>query len=108
MTDSDQQANSRTGDPESEPRRSRLSRILAERPEARPRLRHAVSSLIATALVAFAAMGILLIWHFRRRAQLIRDRLSPPRKVSLPDLATTPDDEQTQPPGSVAADSGSV
>jgi hypothetical protein len=77
-------------DPTREPTRSRLGRILAEQPEARPRLRRAVSSLIATALVALTAIGILLIWHFRRRAQLIRDRLSPPRKVSFPDLKQAP------------------
>jgi hypothetical protein len=88
MNDRDLDATSSSGttDSKREPPRSRLSRILAEQPEARPRLRRAVSSLIATTLVAITAIGILLIWHFRRRAQLIRDRLSPPRKVSFPDL----------------------
>jgi len=92
MTDRDLDAASSAGptDPKREPPRSPLGRILAERPEARPRLRRAVSSLIATVLVAITAIGILLIWHFRRRAQLIRDRLSPPRKVSFPDLRQAP------------------
>jgi hypothetical protein len=93
MTDRDLQASPGPAGPASEPRRTRLGQILAERPEARPRLKNAVSSLIGTALVAFAALGILLIWHLRRRAQLIRDRLTPPRKVSLPDLSTMPGDE---------------
>jgi hypothetical protein len=92
MSDRDQEATSSSGptDSKREPPRSRLSRILAEQPEARPRLRRAVSSLIATALVAITAIGILLIWHFRRRAQLIRERLSPPREVTFPDLRQVP------------------
>jgi hypothetical protein len=93
MTDRDPQASPSSVEPGAKPRQSQLGRILAERPEARPRLSRAVSSLIGTWLVAFAALGILLIWHLRRRAQLIRDRLSPPRKVSLFDLSPTPDDE---------------
>ena len=88
--DLDDISNSGPADSKREPPRSRLSRILAEQPEARPRLRRAVSSLIATALVAITAIGVLMIWHFRRRAQLIRDRLSPPRKVSFPDLRQAP------------------
>ena len=75
--------------PDGEPHRSRLGQILAERPEARPRLKSAVSSLIATTLVAFAASGILLIWHFKRRAQLLRDRLAPPRRITYPELEPT-------------------
>lgn len=86
MAEQEPQAEVSQGRPDGEPKRSRLGQILAERPEARPRLKSAVSSLIATALVAFAAIGILLIWHFKRRAQLLRDRLAPPRKTSYPEL----------------------
>jgi hypothetical protein len=76
-----------------QPKRSRLGQLLAERPEARPRLSRAVGSLLATVLVAIAVLGLLLIWHLRRRAQLIRDRLGPPRAVSLPDLSAAGDDQ---------------
>src|SRR5208337_1697011 len=76
-----------------QPKRSRLGQILAERPEARPRLSRAVGSLLATVLAAIAVLGLLLIWHLRRRAQLIRDRLGPPRAVSLPDLSAAGDDQ---------------
>jgi len=86
MTDRDSRTTTGAGGTEGEPRRSRLGQILAEQPEARPRLSRAVSSLIGTTLVALVAIGILLIWHLRRRAQLIRDRLAPPRDVSLPQL----------------------
>src|SRR5262249_24393380 len=72
-----------------EPRRSRLGHILAEHPEERPRLWRAVSSLIGASVVALAAIGILLVLHLPHRAQLIRDRLSPPRRVSLPELSPT-------------------
>ncbi|WP_165225621.1 hypothetical protein [Aquisphaera insulae] len=78
--------------PEPEPRRSRLGRILAEHPEARPRVRSAVFSLLATALATIAIVGLFLIWHLRRRARMIRERLAPPRRVSLPDL-TAKDEE---------------
>jgi hypothetical protein len=99
MTDRDLEAASGSDptDAKREPPRSRLGRILAEQPEARPRLRRAVGSLIATALAGLTAIGILLIWHFRRRAQLIRDRLSPPRKVSFPDLRQAPAEKPNPP-----------
>jgi hypothetical protein len=71
-------------------RRSQLSRILEERPEARSRLGRAVSALLGTLLVAVAAFGGLLIWHIVRRGRLIRERLNAPRIVRLPD---TPGDE---------------
>jgi hypothetical protein len=86
MIEQDSQSDPLVTKPEDEPRRDRLSRILAERPEARPRLRRAIGSLLAVVLAFIAALGVLMIWHLRRRAQLIRDRLSPPRDVSLPDL----------------------
>jgi hypothetical protein len=69
-----------------EPRRTRLRRILEEQPEARPRLGRAVAVLLGTTLVALAAIGGLLLWHVRRRGRLIRERLSPPRIVRLPDF----------------------
>jgi hypothetical protein len=93
MTEADPPAPSGADTSQGEPKRSRLGQILAERPEARPQLRNAVSSLIGTSLFAFAVIGILLIWHFKRRAQLIRERLSPPRKVSLPDVKQQASDE---------------
>ena len=72
------------GDPTT--RRSQLSRILEERPEARTRLGRAVAALLGTFLVAVAVFGGLLIWHIRRRARLIRERLNAPRIVRLPDV----------------------
>ena len=70
-----------------QPRRSQLSRILEERPEARSRLGRAVAALLGTFLVAVAVFGGLLIWHIMRRGRLIRERLSAPRIVRLPDAA---------------------
>jgi hypothetical protein len=69
-----------------ERRRTPLRRLLEERPEARPRLARAIAELIAATLVALVAIGALLIWHVMRRARLIRERLSAPRAVDLPDL----------------------
>jgi len=89
MTDQENQPRS-GGEADGEPRRTRLGRILAERPEARPRLSRAVGSLLAVILVAIAVLGFLTIWHLRRRAQLIRDRLAPPRRISLPDPLAGP------------------
>jgi hypothetical protein len=68
-------------------RPSRLRRLLQERPEARSRLGRAVAILLATVLVAFTAMGALLIWHLIRRGRLIRERLNPPRNISMPERA---------------------
>ena len=93
MTDPDSQDQPGASGPDGEPHRSRLGQILAERPEARPRLKSAVSSLIATTLVAFAAIGILLIWHFKRRAQILRDHLAPPRRIIYPELDPSPGQE---------------
>ncbi len=69
-----------------EPRRSWLSRIIGQGPEARKRLGEAVAYALGTALVAMAAIGGLLIWHLVRRGRLIRERQAPPRVVRLPDL----------------------
>jgi hypothetical protein len=79
--------------PRPEPRRSELRRLLA-RPDARPRVKQAVASLLATALLAIAVLGGLLIWHFVRRARLIRERLSPPRPVRWPAVESI---ERTEP-----------
>jgi hypothetical protein len=68
-----------------QPRRSQLSRILEERPEARPRLGRAVAALLGTFLVTIVVFGGLLIWHILRRGRLIRERLNDPRIVRLPD-----------------------
>jgi hypothetical protein len=65
--------------------RSRLRRLLEERPEARSRIGRAVAVLLGTSLVALAALGALVIWHLLRRGRLIRERLSPPRVVRLPE-----------------------
>jgi hypothetical protein len=88
MIDGDRNA---SGDPnavKAEPPRSRLRRILDERPEARPRIGRAVATLLGTGLVTFAAFGALLIWHMVRRGRLIRERLSAPRVVRLPEFPT--------------------
>ena len=74
------------------PRQTRLKRILTEKPEARPRLRIAVVSLLETALATIVILGMLLIWHLRRRAELIRERLAAPRPVSLPGAVGDGDD----------------
>lgn len=63
-----------------------MRRLLEERPEARTRLARAIAELIAATLVALVAIGALLIWHVMRRARLIRERLSAPRAVDLPEL----------------------
>lgn len=65
--------------------RSPLKRILDERPEARARLGRAVAELLGTGLFALAVLGGLLVWHVRRRARLIRERLGPPRIVRWPE-----------------------
>ena len=84
MIDDADQARAGAG-PDGQPRRSRLGRILAEQPEARPRLRRAIGGMLATVLASIVVLGLLAIWHLRRRAQLIRDSLAPPRRVPLTD-----------------------
>ena len=68
-----------------EPRRSQLSRLL-DRPDARPRVKRAVASLLAASVAAIAVLGVLVIWHLVRRARLIREGLNPPRSVSWPEV----------------------
>ena len=72
--------------PRGKPGRSRLRRILDERPEARPRLGRAIAVLLGTGLVSLAAIAALSIWHLVRRGRLIRERLNAPRIVRMPDL----------------------
>jgi hypothetical protein len=67
--------------------------ILEERPEARSRLGRAVAALLGTGLVAIAVLGALFLWHVIRRGRLIRERLSPPRIVRMPEI---PDDKIDQ------------
>lgn len=67
-----------------EPRRSRLRQLL-DRPDARPRVRRAVSSLLGTVVVSIAAIGALSIWHLSRRARRIREQLKPPRPTRWPE-----------------------
>ncbi len=50
----------------------------------------AVVSLLTTAVIAIAALGTLLIWHFVRRARLIRAGLNPPRPVRWPEINREP------------------
>jgi hypothetical protein len=73
--------------------RSRLRRLLDERPEARPRIGRAVATLLGTGLVALAAFGVLLIWHLVRRGRLIRERLSAPRVVRIPEFPSSEIDQ---------------
>ena len=56
-------------------RGSRLRRILREHPEARERIGRAVGGLLTAVLATLAAVGVFSIWHLRRRADMIRDRL---------------------------------
>jgi hypothetical protein len=86
MTDADKPKTTDKAAAPGEPKRSRLRQILDEQPEARPRLAKAFVYLLGTTLVAVTALGILLIWHLVRRARLIRERLSPPRVVELPEF----------------------
>jgi hypothetical protein len=64
-----------------QPPKTRLRRILEERPEARPRIGRAVAELLGIGLVSLVALAALVIWHIARRGRLIRERLSPPRAV---------------------------
>ncbi len=95
MIDGDGKTSSGKASQAGEPRRSRLRQILDERPEARPRLGRAIAVLLGTGLVAFAAFGALLIWHIVRRGRLIRERLSAPRVIRLPDFPAQEIDRQS-------------
>jgi hypothetical protein len=86
MTDGDDPTKSAGPREPGEPRRSRLRQLLDERPEARPRIGRAVAALLGTVLFAVAAFGMLLLWHIVRRGRLIRERLSAPRVVRLPEF----------------------
>jgi hypothetical protein len=67
------------------PARSRLRRLL-ERPDARRRVTRAVVSLLGVGIATIGVFGALVIWHLVRRGRLIREGLSPPRVVHLPEL----------------------
>jgi hypothetical protein len=89
MADGEPRDNPVRDEPGPVPRRTRLGRILEEHPEARPQLGDAIGSLLKVVVVTLAIIGLLAIWHLRRRAQLIRERLGPPKDVSLPDFVST-------------------
>jgi hypothetical protein len=78
-----------------EPRRSQLRRILDESPRDRERIGRAIAWLGITMLVAIVSLGLLLIWHLRRRAGLIRNRLAPPRDVGLIDPVAESNEDPT-------------
>jgi hypothetical protein len=66
-------------------RRSWLRRLL-DRPDAAPRVRKAVASLLGVSVLSIGVVGWLTIWHLVRRGRLIRESLAPPRDVQLPEL----------------------
>ncbi len=59
------------------------------KPQERVRIGRAVSALLGVGLTAIAAIGWLAIWHLVRRGRLIRERLGPPKVVSLPEVDST-------------------
>lgn len=65
---------------------SRLRQLL-DNPEARPRVRKAVVSLLSVVVASIGVIGVLLIWHLVRRGRLIREGLAPPKDVRLPDIS---------------------
>jgi len=78
--------------------KTRLGRILREHPEARDRLRRAVGGLLGALVATIAAVGVLLIWHLRRRADLVRARLGEAPPSPLPDPADLrPEPEKDRP-----------
>ncbi len=91
--------------PAAEPAKTRLGRLLAERPEARSRIARAVGGLLAVALATVAAIGVLLIWHLRRRAGLIREKLATRCDVSLADWELLDPDARTDDDGDGAESS---
>jgi hypothetical protein len=95
MIDGDGKASSGPASRPGEPRRSRLRQILDERPEARTRIGRAIAVLLGTTLITFAAVGGLLIWHIIRRGRLIRERLSAPRVIHLPEFPAQEIDRQS-------------
>ncbi|WP_422924642.1 hypothetical protein [Singulisphaera sp. PoT] len=75
--------------PEREPPPTGLRQIL-QRPGARKRVGSAVASLMGAGLVAILAIGVLVIWHAIRRANLVRERLGPPRIAGLLEFEDRP------------------
>ncbi len=79
------------------------------REQIRERLRKPVGEFLGAILLGVGAISFLAIWHLLRRGRLIREGLSPPRDVKLPDVRALlasgagtepepPDDPQTQAP----------
>ncbi|MDE2506600.1 MAG: hypothetical protein KGM43_05275 [Planctomycetota bacterium] len=66
-----------------QPRDGGLKRLL-EQPGARPRIGRAVASLMGVGIVTIGVLGVLLGWHLKRRARLIRERLGQPRRTFHP------------------------
>ena len=60
------------------PRGGGLKRLLKQ-PGARPRIGRAVASLMGVGILTIGVLGVLLGWHSKRRARVIRERLGPPR-----------------------------
>ena len=56
------------------------------RRDARRRIGRVAATWGALTLVAVATLAGLILWHLIRRGRLIRQGLSPPRVVRLPDL----------------------
>ncbi|MDG3003795.1 hypothetical protein [Paludisphaera mucosa] len=84
--------------------KTRLGRILREHPEARGRLSRAVAGLLTALLATLAAVCALLIWHLRRRADIIRSRLGMARVAPLldpsqlrPETTPKPETEKDRP-----------
>jgi hypothetical protein len=78
--------------------KTRLGRLLREHPEARDRLKNAVGGLLTAVLATIAAVAALSIWHLRRRADLIRERLEGCRGCDLdpPDPRTEIETENSK------------
>ncbi|OJW22708.1 MAG: hypothetical protein BGO49_01655 [Planctomycetales bacterium 71-10] len=85
--------------PQAPERKTRLGRLLREHPEARDRLRNAVGGLLMAVLATIAAVAALSIWHLRRRADRIRDRLEGCRGCDLdpPDPRTETENSKDRP-----------
>jgi hypothetical protein len=63
------------------------------RPNAdRNRVGKAAVALMGTGLVAIAVLGGLLIWHLVRRGRLLRERLGPPKPMTLDEPERLPPD----------------
>ena len=86
MTDGDRGAASNRPAASREPPRSRLRQLLDERPMPDRGWVVPSPSCSEPGSLPWPRLGALLIWHFVRRGRLIRERLSPPRTVRLPEF----------------------